>query len=112
MVASTSIHWESWRDRDGRFVFVSPSCRELTGYAPDQFLSDPDFLLDVIHPDDQERVRAHMESWRIFAEPTRITYRIVRADGRVIGVVESSRPVFDQEGRFLGRRLSCVPADQ
>jgi diguanylate cyclase (GGDEF)-like protein/PAS domain S-box-containing protein len=46
----------SLHELDGRFVYVSPSCRRVTGFDPDALVGTD--RLAYVHPDDRERVRA------------------------------------------------------
>ncbi len=39
-------------------TFVSPSVKSLLGYEPDEFLKEPKFWLEAVHPDDREEVEA------------------------------------------------------
>src|SRR5262249_19771422 len=44
--------------RDMRYVYLNPAAERLTGYTRDEFLKMD--LLDVIHPDFQEQVKARI----------------------------------------------------
>lgn len=64
-------------------LFTAGSFREITGYGPEQG-STPEAWLTIVHPDDRERVAAHLE--RLYAESNHDSeneYRIVRRDGRM-----------------------------
>jgi PAS domain-containing protein len=63
-VADFASDWECWIDASGRFLYVSPSCKGITGYKPDSFLRNPKFFLKIVHPDDHARVEIHMASRR------------------------------------------------
>jgi diguanylate cyclase (GGDEF)-like protein/PAS domain S-box-containing protein len=39
-------------------TFVSPSVKSLLGYEPDEFLKEPKFWLEAVHPEDREEVEA------------------------------------------------------
>jgi len=39
-----------WFGDDDRFVYLSPSTREVTGYDPADFQADPQLLHRIIHP--------------------------------------------------------------
>ena len=52
LIAETSIDWTFWQSPEGRFLFVSPSCRKTTGYAAEDFLEDPGLTSRIIHPAD------------------------------------------------------------
>src|SRR5207249_5200956 len=39
-------------------IYVSPQIEPLLGYAPDEWLADPELFAKRLHPDDRERVLA------------------------------------------------------
>ncbi|MBI3246647.1 MAG: PAS domain S-box protein [Deltaproteobacteria bacterium] len=67
-----------------QFTFVSPQAEQLLGYPVEQWLSEPDFWSNHIHPEDRERTvsfcRAEVEQQRSH----RCDYRMLTSDGRVI----------------------------
>jgi two-component system cell cycle sensor histidine kinase/response regulator CckA len=78
-------------------LYVSPQIEELTGFAPDEWKSDPEFLWKVVHPDDRRRVRAETDRAR---ETGRLQteYRMVRRDGEVVWVRDVTVTIDDHEG--------------
>ena len=86
--------------RSGQFdpVYISPQIEDLLGYPRAAWLNEDELWLDVLHPDDRERmVAADTEARRtlssLFAE-----YRMIPRDGHVVwvsekaAVVRTSRP--------------------
>lgn len=107
-VADFTYDWECWVDSAGNFLYVSPSCQRITGYSSDEFIADPNLMVRIIHPDDHHMCSFHFEEDRRF-ETDRICemdFRIVRRDGQIRWISHKCQPVFDQEGRFIGRRGS------
>ena len=83
--------------------FTSENILDLTGYPPERWLSETDFLFRVIHPDDRDAVHAaHVTSTRDDA-PFKADFRLIRADGAVVWVQAEDRPVHDDDGRPLYR---------
>jgi|GEM_PF-1115747 len=68
-------------DPEGRFLYVSPACRALTGYEPEQLIGRCAF--DFIHPEDLATVHKH---WASLATEQHAlgTYRTLRADGSYV----------------------------
>jgi PAS domain-containing protein len=58
VVADNTYAMEYWLGPDGAFIYVSPSCERITGYAPAEFLSHPDLLARVVHADDRKLLQA------------------------------------------------------
>jgi diguanylate cyclase (GGDEF)-like protein/PAS domain S-box-containing protein len=76
-------------------VYISPQIEDLLGYPRDAWLTDEELWLQVLHPDDAERmIAADTEARRtlssLFAE-----YRMIARDGRVIWVSEKAAVVED-----------------
>lgn len=67
-----------------RFTFVSDQSQRILGYAPEQWLADPTFWMDHLHPED--RVWAP-DFCRLSSEKLathEFDYRMIAADGRVV----------------------------
>jgi PAS domain S-box-containing protein len=67
---------------DGRFTttFVSNSIKEITGYTPDQFIKNPYFWQDHIHPDDRDDILSELEMVNLRGT-YQFEYRFQAADG-------------------------------
>jgi PAS domain S-box-containing protein len=105
-MADFAFHWEMWRDAKGNFVYISPSCKKMTGYTAEEFYADPGLLERIIHPDDVGRVIDHLQdNW---AGPDKTTYefRIITREGQERWIGHQCRPVLGAEGGVLGRRAT------
>src|SRR5262249_16432292 len=80
---------------DGAFLFVSPACKPLLGYEPDDLLGRSPY--EFIHPDHIPVVRASHD--RVLAAPITdlIVYRFRRRDGSYIWFESTSKVVRDPE---------------
>ena len=106
IVAENNYDWEWWIDPDGRFIYVSPSCKEITLHSREEFASDQDLLLRLVHPEDQDSFSRHLIDIEEKSLTGELEFRILRADGSTRWIAHACKPVFDEEGRFLGRRGS------
>ena len=106
IVADNTYAWEFWVNPDGNFIYVSPSCKRITGYDADEFLADPDLADHIIHPDDKSSVVNHRHDIGAKGVSGEIEFRIIRRDGSYRWVSHICQPVFDEHGHFLGRRGS------
>ncbi|HEY7661379.1 MAG TPA: ATP-binding protein, partial [Actinomycetota bacterium] len=89
---------ESIRDTDGGIVYMSPQARDLLGFEPEELTGPPEQWLQVVHPEDRDRVREQNQHSDATGEPFVIEYRIVGRDGRVRWVHDESRLVRDDDG--------------
>ena len=102
-VLETSPDLEAWIGPGGDCQYISPSCEDLTGYAPEAYTADPALLASAGHPDDQERLRAS-----IFGDGTVAQIfccRLVTRNGEVRRIVHRSIPCQDEAGRPIGVRV-------
>jgi PAS domain S-box-containing protein len=83
-----------------RFTYISETIREQLGYEPGEFLADPNFWADHIHPDDGPRVFSELEQ---LVEKGRLAheYRFRHRDGSYRWMHTEFRLVREAEGRPL-----------
>jgi PAS domain S-box-containing protein len=106
LVADYTYNWEDWVGPDGAPRWVSPSCRRITGHSPEAFLADPGLLERIALPEDRLALRKHLTKALHDREPTKIQFRIRRADGEIRWLEHICQPVYRQDGAFAGRRGS------
>jgi PAS domain S-box-containing protein len=108
-LANSTTDWIYWIDPKGRCVYTSPSALGISGYGPEEYLSNPDLLIHMIHPDDTGRFQKHLTectSPLIVADPCEIEFRILKKDGDVRWISHTCGPIVDKNNQFLGRRAS------
>jgi PAS domain S-box-containing protein len=66
------------------FTFVSRQSERLLGYSPEQWLSDPSFWKDHLHPDDRSWVLEFCRDATARRPNHEFDYRMIAADGRVV----------------------------
>jgi PAS domain S-box-containing protein len=106
ILADNTYDWEFWRSPEGRFIYCSPSCERVTGYAPEAFLKDSSLLGQIVHPDDQARYQNHRTQTSQKPEPGEVEFRVIRPDGTLRWIGHVCQPVFDENGAFMGIRGS------
>lgn len=102
-VANHNLDWEIWVAPDGRLIHVSPSCENITGYYPDEFIENPGLISQIIHPDDRELVGDHFDKIDD-SPPHTIQYRIITRSGEERWIEHVCQAVYGDEGKWLGRR--------
>ena len=60
-VADFTYDWETWVGPDNKPIYVSPSCRRLTGYTVEEFMANPRLLEEITHPDDRGLIKDHFQ---------------------------------------------------
>ena len=109
------VVWEAWGRPDAgnqRIDFVSSHVEKMLGYSQEEWLSTPNFWLQVVHPED--RARAAAEATEIFASGTggSSRFRWVHKDGHELWVEAQSIVVSDEMGPIgmRGVTMDITPA--
>ncbi|MHA1630447.1 MAG: PAS domain S-box protein, partial [Candidatus Heimdallarchaeota archaeon] len=69
-------------DKHWTMLYVNDTCTQLTGYKPIQLIGNEDVSYnELIHPDDREFVRQHVEKAISLREHFELEYRIISATG-------------------------------
>ncbi len=107
VLADNTYDWEFWLSPAGELLYISPSCKRVTGHSAEAFLKDPGLLSRIIvHPDDRARFENHMHEVREHRGPAQIEFCITHTDGTWRWINHVCQPVFDADGRFLGTHAS------
>ena len=80
ILADYSPNWEYWMAPDGRYLYVSPACQDVSGYQPADFFVDAGLMEKIIHPDDADIWARHNPAAHS-ASPERMIFRIRAKDG-------------------------------
>jgi PAS domain S-box-containing protein len=109
------VVWESWASPDSanhRVDFVSSYFEKMLGYTRSEWLTIPNFWLQVVHPED--RARAVAEAAAIFAsgQGGSSRFRLVHKDGHEVWVEAQSIVVSDESGPvgMRGVTMDITPA--
>ncbi len=86
-------------------IYVSPSCKSITGYEPMCFIQDPQLFSSILHPDDREFVKKQIENCNK-DNTSPLEFRIFHKNGDIHWISHICRPIYDRKGRFAGRRGS------
>jgi PAS domain S-box-containing protein len=84
-----------------RCTYISPYVEKLLGFPAERWLTEDDFWVTRLHPDDRERVREGANRTHETGEPFRATYRMLHADGHAVTLLDETIPVSDENGTPL-----------
>jgi len=80
--------------------FVSPSIRQILGYRPDDYLTEPDFWRKRVHPDDLPAIEKKQGD--LFSNGVNWTeYRFRKKDGTYLWVSDEQHLIRDDDGQPL-----------
>lgn len=106
-VADFTYNWETWINPGGEYIYVSPSCKRISGYSVEDFMQNPSLFFQIAHPDDRALVEDHfIKALREEVEVGAIEFRIITREGQERWIGHHSQPVYDASGRFMGQRGS------
>lgn len=106
IVSENTCDWIFWMSPERKFLYISPSCKRISGYDLEEFLADPDLLYRIIYPDDQAVFFRQQEESERQMHKDEMEFRIIHKDGTVRWIGHVCQAVFDDNGNFLGKRAS------
>jgi len=80
-------------------IYASPQVEPMLGYPAEDWMTNPDLLASIVHPDDRGRVLSQASHLRQTGVPVRDEYRYVRPDGRVVWVQDETFAVAGEDGK-------------
>jgi PAS domain S-box-containing protein len=95
LLAENSTDMISRHDPEGRYRYVSPACRTLLGYEPEELIGHSAY--EFIHPDDRDSVHRNHLSILADSETRTVIFRVVRRPGDAIWFETSARTIRDPE---------------
>ncbi len=81
--------------------WVEGAFQQITGFAPEDVIGNPDIWWDLMHPDDNARA-VSVEQLLDLRGPVVFDYRILRPDKTVIWVRDHIKPVMSEGGKVVG----------
>ncbi len=105
-LAEFATNWIFWHGPDGEMLYVSPSCETISGYPPSRFHESRDMFLSIVHPEDREMWLDLSRRMSADLVPGQLELRIVHRNGETRWIKHRGRPVFGENGRYLGIRGS------
>lgn len=105
-VADFTYNWEVWVGPDGQHLYVSPSCKRISGYLPSDFYKDPSLMEKIIHPQDLPGWKRAVTETLARNGEAHFEFRIIVCNGEERWVSLNSQAVYTPNGCWLGRRDS------
>lgn len=82
-------------------LYTSPQVEELLGYPVEEWLSNRELFVELLHPDDRERVLDEIHRANEDGVSRASEYRLIARDGRVVWLRDESVTVRDEDGTPL-----------
>jgi diguanylate cyclase (GGDEF)-like protein/PAS domain S-box-containing protein len=74
-------------------VYTSPQIEAMLGFPVEDWVENHDLFVELLHPEDRERVLAAHQRTHVTGEPLLIEYRLRTRDGRTVWVRDEARVV-------------------
>jgi PAS domain S-box-containing protein len=112
-ITYTEIH-DKATTKGQRTTFVSPQAARILGYAPAEFLADPDLWRKIRHPADRATVLAAERTAEVTHQPFHVEYRMLARDGRMLWFRDDAVVVEESEtgGTFWQGVMFDVTAEK
>jgi len=88
------------------FTYMGPATTIITGRTPDEFYTDPDLLLKITHPDDQQLLLDIEQGGDV--KKHLVELRWMHKNGSLVWVELRSVPIVDSKGRVIA--IEALPA--
>jgi PAS domain S-box-containing protein len=85
-------------DETSSATFMSPQVEGMLGYSPDEWKTDPELWVKLLHPDDRPRVLVENARTNAAGEPFRMEYRLIARDGRIVWIRDEAVIMRDSAG--------------
>jgi diguanylate cyclase (GGDEF)-like protein/PAS domain S-box-containing protein len=82
-------------DRWSSNIYTSPQIEAMLGYSVEEWVDNKSLFVQMLHPEDRERVLAALERAHATGDSLVIDYRLQARDGRIVWVHDESRIVAD-----------------
>jgi PAS domain S-box-containing protein len=93
-------------DKEGKNLYVSPNCKEITGYSKKEL--EKNFIWWV-HEDDMDRAKKVFDkSFKEHSDGRNFEYKAVKKDGKIWYASSSWEPIIDEKGDFQGMILQTI----
>lgn len=73
-------------DESSTALYMSPQVEQALGYTQEEWLTDPDLWVKLLHPEDREHVLAEANRTRTTGDAFDAEYRLLAHDGRILWV--------------------------
>lgn len=105
LLADTSYDWDYMADINGKWLYISPGCKKITGLSNKELLNDRKLFYDMIHPDYSGHVKKHFESETVLNSSIEdLDFPIINRHNEVKWISHRCSPILNNGGRLIGRR--------
>jgi len=82
------------------FDYISPAVLRISGYAPEEFYTDPLLIFKVVHPDSRSFLEEIMSRPQDYLDK-QVVLHWIHKNGESIWTEQRSVPIYNQDGKIL-----------
>lgn len=107
LISDFTYDWEMWYLPDSSIEYISPSFQTITGYAPQQLISNHRLIESIIYPEDLDEYRTFIDEAINFVNIRQaLRFRILTLTKQLRWCEIKCKAVYDKRGKYLGQRAS------
>ena len=91
-----------WLGPDGGLKYLSPASEFIFGYSNQEFMDDPQLMINIVHPDDRAAYRQHLAESHT-SDDGELEFRFLKKDGTVRWIGHRCHPIHGENGEYMGR---------
>ena len=107
-VVDFSLEFTFVRSVEGKYEFVSPAVKDLTGYSPEDFYNTPNFMDAIVHPEDGCDWSSHVHNVNENGKPEKVELRIITKRGEIRWLEHLCGPIHNSSGEIIGVRSTNI----
>ncbi|WP_051327485.1 PAS domain S-box protein [Desulfatibacillum aliphaticivorans] len=93
---------------DGKYEYCSQASEQIFGYTPQEILSTPKIIKEIVHPDWIPMFKNEWENLLAGKVPPSYEYKIVDKVGKGRWIYQTNTGVFDEEGNIIAIEGCCT----
>ncbi len=78
--------------------YASPQVESILGYTPEEWLSDPQLWIRMLHDEDRDRTMAQLAAGAAAGGSFTSLYRLIARDGRIVWIRDEASVLRDEQG--------------
>ena len=95
--------WNFWMGPRQEIYYMTSSCKRITGHTSSSFMTDPDLMLRIVHPEDRAGFQQHTLTAIEQRRPCKgFDFRILTTGNEERWIGHICHPVFSAQGIYLG----------
>lgn len=106
IIAEFSFDWIYWLNPHNKIIYMSPSCKYITGFTHEEFRKEQNLLIKIIAPEDVGKFINHTREvlkGKIFCTEE---FRIITKSGEERWIAHACQAVYDDNNKYIGRYVS------